>query len=272
MTGSWLRSWPNSPTSWSRLLVRSPAWASLEACGLESKRSRHADIPVPLSHGERGWSRCIEGLRSGKFSAFEVNASLLDDEGYPDGARGGAHLGVDIRNLEFPGQASRLTVGVARKHYGGAFTPEIQQAWVDVAKRAATMFRAAYGFITLDYAGGTRTPYEEWAGLGEFVGLRECGEWVRGYYWGNFVSAEHVHRLGGLRRIEKEAPCAVVEDLSQDRGELVYLQLTEDLDRFSDEDLRALKGFLTPALQAPDVRRQPKPTTRCGWSEEAGFH
>lgn len=225
-------------------------WARIEA---EPARGHSSSL---VTYGEPGWSRCIEWLRSGKFSAFEVSASLLDDEGYPDGARGGAHLGVDIRNLEFPGQASRLTVGVARKHFGGAFTPDIQQAWVDVAKRAETMFQAAYGFITLDYAGGTRTPYEEWAGLGEFLGLRECGKWVRGYYWGNFLSAEHVHRLGGLRRIEREAPCAVVEDLSQDRGELVYLQLTEDLDRFSDEDLRALKGFLTPALPAPDARRQ----------------
>jgi hypothetical protein len=225
-------------------------WARIEA------EPVHGHSSSLVRYGERGWSRSIEGLRSGKFSAFEVNASLLDNEGYPDGARGGGHLGVDIRKLEFPGQASRLTLGVARKHYGSAFTPDTQQVWVEVAKRAATMFRAAYGFITLDYAGGVRTPHEEWAGLGDFVGLRECGKWVRGYYWGNFLSAEHVHRLGGLERIEKEAPCVVVEDLSQGGGELVYLQLTEDLDHFSDEDLSALKGFLTPALPAPDARRQ----------------
>ncbi|HEX6261902.1 MAG TPA: hypothetical protein VF097_03535 [Actinomycetota bacterium] len=48
--------------------------------------------------------------------------------------------------------------------------------------------------------------------------------------------------------MRREAPCFLVEDLSEGRSELVYLQLTEDLHLVTDDDLRALKEYLRPLL------------------------
>jgi hypothetical protein len=75
----------------------------------------------------------------------------------------------------------------------------------------------------------------------------EIGTLVRGAYWGNFLGAELVRRLGGLEAVLGAAPGAVVTPIE---GGGVYVQVSKepspDLPPRDQERLRALAGFLEP--------------------------
>ena len=76
---------------------------------------------------------------------------------------------------------------------------------------------------------------------------------LRGAYWGNFLSSNHVQLLGGITRVAKEAPCFLVEPLNMTGVDGTpatgaYLQLTEDLFVISSTQIRALETYLAPIL------------------------
>jgi hypothetical protein len=82
-------------------------------------------------------------------------------------------------------------------------------------------------------------------------GVAESKRLLRGYFWGNVLSARHIAALGGRDRVLSEAPCARAEDWSAAGRELVYLQLTPDLELVRDDALLALERYLRPVLPAP---------------------
>jgi hypothetical protein len=210
--------------------------------------------PVHEDNPER-WERALENARAGRRQQLSLVMYQLDAEGTMVHTLPPIKLEAELAGLEFEGAAHRLSFVAGRPLYGSRLSEEAQAVLVATAKEAAVRFQACTGYITLDYA-SRHSPYELSIGRREGDGLRECAQFVRGYYWGNFLSGEHVERLGGIAAVEREAPCAVVEVLARDPL-LVYLQLTASLDAFDDEELKRLRAFLLPVL--PEADRQPMP-------------
>jgi len=131
---------------------------------------------------------------------------------------------------------------------GGELTPEVQRCWCELGKEAAVALHAATGYLTLDHVDGVvNSPYERRFLFDPGSGLARARECVRGYFWGNFLGAEQIKRLGGFETV-RGAPCQVIERISRD-PEIAYLQLSADLRTYSDEQLRRLRDFLQPVLR-----------------------
>jgi hypothetical protein len=76
---------------------------------------------------------------------------------------------------------------------------------------------------------------------------------LRGYFWGNILTESHIKKLGGLDHIKSNAPCHKVRELNINDRQAVYLQLTPDINDYSDDVLRQLKNFFLPALPIDNV-------------------
>jgi hypothetical protein len=220
-----------------------------------AESNRDLRIEAVQEDSPETWERALENVRAGRRQELSLTMSQLDAEGTSVQRLPPIRLVAELAGLEFEGAAHRLFFVAGRPLYGSRLTEETQAVLLATAKEAAVRFEACTGYVTLDYA-GRYSPYELSIGRRFVDGLRECGEFVRGYYWGNFLSREHVERLGGISAIERDAPCAVVEVLASDPP-LLYLQLTKSLDAFDDEELKRLRTFFLPVL--PEVDRQPVP-------------
>ena len=127
---------------------------------------------------------------------------------------------------------------------------EWQERTVSLLKDLALGLDATYAHLTLEpnaASGLDDTPYEEWIRT-PIDHYRELRRYARGYFWGNILSGEHIEQLGGVERIKTEAPCVMVKSIGTPERPLLYLQLTEDINDFSDEKLKELREFLKPIL------------------------
>jgi hypothetical protein len=196
---------------------------------------------------ESDWRMAVSALRAGSLQSFLCSLHTLDDSGYPSAMPGPAFLRVEDVGAEHDLAAWTATLTVSRALYADAIEPSIQKAWVDLVRGGARAFSVATGYLTVDHVDDA-SPYEQSIGRDWLDGLEESRVLLRGYYWGNILSKRHVSALGGIEGIQEEVPCAVVEDLLAEPGELVYLQLTHDLDDLPDEALRRLRDYLEPLL------------------------
>jgi hypothetical protein len=171
-------------------------------------------------------------------------------DGTPSIRLGQARLQFLALAPEFRVDAATVAITVSRGLYPGSIDEETQAAWVLAAKKAAGALRATTGYITIDYIAGA-SPYEHMLGRDWLDGVAESRRFLRGFYWGNMLSAEHIAALGGVERVLAEAPCAFAEDLSTPEDEAVYLQLTPTINVVPDEALLALERYLRPVLPAP---------------------
>lgn len=184
----------------------------------------------------------LSRLRDGEVGMFSLTLDVVDADGLVTGH--GAGIDVDLEPFERSEAPATIIVSAPRWFFSTALQT-YQRDLVEVITSAATTFEAATGYLTLDR---DVAAYEQWVGRDEVTALIECRRWLRGYYWGNILSGEHIRALGGLERVLDDAPCAVKRDLTAGENHMVYLQLTEDLDHFDDDELRALRDFLAPVL------------------------
>jgi hypothetical protein len=112
-----------------------------------------------------------------------------------------------------------------------------------------TAVSASYGYLTFDYDPPTgQSPYEMWVGLPIAETICHVGTRVRGYYWGNLLTEGHIAQLGGVDRVIKHAPVAIVETIDISGRTGLYLQLTEHAAEVRDDALAELRRFLSPLL------------------------
>jgi hypothetical protein len=80
-------------------------------------------------------------------------------------------------------------------------------------------------------------------------GARYYTEFVKGAFWANFLNPLHVKNLGGLKQIQEERPCSVIEELGSGRALLQVgpSPITADELRAA-EDYQRLRRFLKPIL------------------------
>jgi hypothetical protein len=193
-------------------------------------------------------TKALSALRAGAVEELRIDLDRLGADGFPDAALGGASLAVTIPAGEGVVDACEIVVSADLLLFGRTISSSVQEYFVSLLRRTAVTARASTGYITLD---ASPDPYERRYGLNGTRGRRSSGTRLRGDYWANILSERHIQVLGGMDEIRDQAPCHIVEDLSDGRETLGYLQLTPDLNRFDDEKLRALRDYLSPLLTPP---------------------
>jgi hypothetical protein len=208
------------------------------------------------------WDQALSALRAGAVEELRIYLDRLGADGFPDAALGGASLVVRIPAGEGVGDACEIVVSADLPLFGRTISSSVQEYFVSLLRRTAVTARASTEYITLD---ASPDPYERRYGLNGTQGSRSSGTRLRGYYWANILSERHIQALGGMDEIRTQAPCHVVEDLSDGRETLAYLQLTPDLNRFDDEKLRALRDYLSTLLTVEQSVSAPS-----GWCSSIG--
>lgn len=123
-----------------------------------------------------------------------------------------------------------------------------QEALVEAVCTAAADANASTAVITYDTLVNA---HEHSIGVQAYEGRESSGELLRGYGWGNLLTGAHLDALGGRARVVAEAPVYAARDLSDERDERVFLQLTPSIWDFDDRALRDLKAFLGDVLAVP---------------------
>jgi len=161
-------------------------------------------------------------------------------------------MSIDMRidsNYEYPGTAGSIEFSVAKWLYGEKTPKYLQQTFVELLEKLYASLGGIGGFVTLDNlsADYALSPHEIHMGIlgGPTLASRQFHRYYRGYFWGNFLNPVHVELLGGLEKVTKEAPGYKIKKLA-DGG--IFLQLTDDIDNVSDDDLRRLKCYLKAIL------------------------
>lgn len=202
--------------------------------------------------GRSSWRRSLtaRNLREAeqRMLSGKVNVHADFAVSWEDGA--GMAYWADAASPSWPTEASQLVVTAGPQLFeqlGQSF--DLQAGVVSVAKAAAVTTRAATGAVARSDSIGMS--HEEWS-PGRARVLRECDRYVRGIYWGLLLGPTQLERLGGARRVLREAPTFVAEDLSTSDHELVYLQATQraESDWQADEELRS---FLEPVTRPTDA-------------------
>lgn len=111
---------------------------------------------------------------------------------------------------------------------------------------------AVYGLVGRENDASLTTDRE---GRGQRSGsptnhLEEVDRVARGSFWCNCLTDKHIETLGGVDRIRREAPCAIVEE-SERTGPVttqVRLQVTERFSETTWEMLDELEEYLDPLL------------------------
>lgn len=165
---------------------------------------------------------------------------------------------VDAKGRILPKpRASVFEFSARQTIYGEQVPQAVQQQLIQWARTTFTQHDGVTGYITLDYvtanAYGSMSPYEASVGLSYQWASLAFREKVRGYYFGNLLSASQLELLGGAKSL-RQVPAALFVPLGSGGA---YLQLGEDINYPDRERLQALKQFLTPLLpkgypQAPD--------------------
>ncbi|MEK3884846.1 hypothetical protein [Paenibacillus sp. PL2-23] len=148
------------------------------------------------------------------------------------------------RSQELYNYPNGIGFSLSDRVLGGHIPQDIQQKFIVLFERALSISRGVTGFITYETIAGSSpmmTPFENYYKIPPFSkpGYRHH---VKGYFWMNFLSELHIASLGGLDYITEHAPC-----FSQKRWPSgVQLQLSADINNYSDDQLRELRAFLSP--------------------------
>jgi hypothetical protein len=127
----------------------------------------------------------------------------------------------------------------------------IQQSFIELFKEAIVAINGVSGFITCEsFSAGSpaSTAYENYYAINS---QRPPGvnQRARGYFWNNYLSKDHIEQLGGVEQVLSNAPCSVIELLSTPIQQGILLQLTDDINSYSDEQLFELRKYLLNLLE-----------------------
>lgn len=152
-----------------------------------------------------------------------------------------------VSNIENPKRASFIEFSINKWMCARDNSQYVSMEFQRLIELVISNMDCVGGFITIDTMAAyeSASSHERYVGLEYIFASEKFDKYFRGYSWGNYLSRKHVELLGGIEKIKKEAPVYYVKELS-DKG--AYLQLTEDIDNVSDEDLRKLKRYFQPIL------------------------
>jgi len=153
--------------------------------------------------------------------------------------------------------ANSIAFSISERLIGKLIPEEIQNRIVNLFKELFTAVNGTTGYLSYEYY------YARWSPQASLLeGLLDLDydfhshnfkELARGYYWGNIISEGHIEKLGGLDFIKKQAPCYKVEEIKFNNKKNLYLQLTPDINNYSDDALKELKKFSKPILPEEEM-------------------
>ncbi len=211
--------------------------------------SRDGSIDCAEPFSEPLEEELMAALRDNRLLRLCMTHTQLDAEGVPDHGLAPARLEIDLVDDDL-WRCNRLLFAIGKPLFGDRIDLAHQRLVVGLAKEAALVSRAGTGYVTVDRAGGFQSPFEERYAISPLDVALSLQTRARGYYWGNFLSRGHVDRLGGMERVLADVPAALTEVLDPKR-ELVYIQVTHDMNSVSREDIQPLRDYLQPVL--PEV-------------------
>lgn len=149
--------------------------------------------------------------------------------------------------------ANNIALSLNRRLFNLNISRDAQDTIKDIFIKTFKELNGVVGYINLGIPHATiapnQTTFERLQGM-EFTSHSQMfGTYARGYFWGNVLSEKHIESLGGIEIIKEKAPCCTVDDFTFGNSRrAVYLQLTEDINSYTDDQLRRLRDFLKPIL------------------------
>ena len=122
------------------------------------------------------------------------------------------------------------------------------------------VFDGIYGYVDIVHESGiyatfNTTAFEYINGLEFILNQNRIAKEVRGYFWGNILTAGHIEALGGERKFKKEVPHYLLEKLPmKDEKMAYYIQLDEDIFSFNEEKYLELKDYFKPILPKENLK------------------
>lgn len=202
--------------------------------------------PKEYDYCEDAWNVFKKKFLEGKINSFRLKSYKYETTKDGD-VNWEEFLSLNIKsNFDFLEMASLIEFYVKRDTLNDTELFNLQAFCVKALKKLDKHLNGVGGLLTIDNMNiGSSTAHESYVGVPYSLSSRNLNKWYRGYFWGNFLSFDHVNLLGGFQLIEQKAPVYKVEKLESGG---VYLQLTENIDNFSDRELKQLKQFLKPIL------------------------
>lgn len=163
--------------------------------------------------------------------------------------------GYELEHTDFGSKrriADNLAFSISERLFPGKTPSDIQDSWVKLFKNIFKTIKGSVGYLTLDYPKALvipqPSPLELLLGLNFINNSHNYNRIVQGYFWGNMISEGHIESLRGIHSLKETSPCHLVEEFEFDDRKAIYLQLTDDINEFSDNQLRSLKKSLLPIL------------------------
>ena len=130
-----------------------------------------------------------------------------------------------------------------------------QDEMVDIFKRLCILLGAKTGFIDQSklYFGSSADantlPNEAYVCC--FTGVapeKHIHEKLRGYFWANLLTSQHIQQLGGWDKVCENVPHTTIQQWIIDGEPAMYLQATEHMEEFTTQKRLELKERLQPVI------------------------
>lgn len=152
--------------------------------------------------------------------------------------------------------ANNIAFSISQKLFNHENSRNVQNMIRETFINIFKSLNGVIGYINVGFPHATitpnSTPFEGIQGYNFTSQSQMFNKYARGYFWGNILSEKHIELLGGFSVIKEKSPCFYIEDITLGNGKkAIYLQLTEDIRLYTDEQLKSLRDFFEPIL--PEV-------------------
>lgn len=199
---------------------------------------------------EEKFCNAFEALKEGEAYGFQINAYSENLTSY--GVRGGDIAAICL-SLDHNRGIAQFFVGFHNEFLKNLYT---QAEIIQLFQELSVEMNAVTGLIeTMDslWFGINDLPMEREAGI-HYVEYCECfSTKLRGYGFANLLTKKHIEIMGGVERIEREAPCAKIRVIKIKGEPAIYLQLSENIWQENTDAKIQLKRYLTPLLYPLDL-------------------
>lgn len=211
--------------------------------------------PKIRSHSATAWNIALEAVAEGRVAALAVRIHRIGEARFIDEHAERFELRLWANAREYSKAATQFTCHATLATFGGRVGTEQQGLYCALAREAMQRLDGCWGGIVLDRATDELAFERVTERPSIAYGLVECAHYARAYLWGNLLSKQHVTQLGGLAAVLRDAPFTVKEVVDQER-QSVYLQATDNVNRFDDDVLLRVRNYLAPILPAPVEEEQ----------------
>lgn len=147
--------------------------------------------------------------------------------------------------------ANSISLSIDLNNNPNFLSIEAQNKIIDFFKYLFISCNSSTGYISIEPKYSSLTPnispLEHMLELDYKIHSQKLDKLARGYFWGNMISKEHIKSLGGIENIKMHAPGEVIV-IENNGRQYVYIQLSNDINDYSDSDLRKLKDLFRPIL------------------------